>query len=249
MLEDESNQKVLAYGMFFMGFVIFFELLRFNMYKYFKDMFTLSISLIPIGTLIFVFSMVYSYCIKILERYYDKAEQELLEKLAYMDVLTNTFNRNKCERIMEEMEKNRKCGYLINFDLNGLKFVNDNFGHEQGDILLKNFSEILRKTFRERGIVGRMGGDEFIGVVYETEEEKVVNILGELNKNIEVFNQRTPTRNDLDKNVGLVWSVSYGYAYYGGGKHEKIRECYKKADENMYEFKKEIKKRQGISYR
>ena len=238
--QNESKQRVLAYGMFFMGFVIFFELLRFNMYKYFKEFFAFSISLIPVGTLIFVFSMIYSYCIKILESYYDRAEQELLEKLAYMDVLTNIYNRNKCERILDEMEKSKEHGYLINFDLNGLKFVNDNFGHEQGDILLKNFSEILRKTFCDRGIVGRMGGDEFIGVVYETEEEKVVGILKDLDKNIALWNQ-----SHEDEKV----SVSYGYAYYGGGKHEKIRESYKKADENMYEFKKEIKKREGIPYR
>ena len=237
---NETNQKILAYGMFFMGFVILLELVRFNMYKYFKDFFSIKISLVPIGTLIFVFSMVYSYCIKTLERYYDKAEQELLEKLAYMDVLTNTYNRNKCERILEEMEEKRESGYLINFDLNGLKFINDNYGHDQGDILLKNFSSILRSTFQGRGVVGRMGGDEFLGVVYETQEEKVVGILMDLDRNIALWNH-----SHGEEKV----SVSYGYAYYSGGKHEKICDIYKKADENMYEFKKEFKKREGIPSR
>ena len=62
---------------------------------------------------------------------------------------------------------------------------------------------------------------------------------------------------DLDRNIAM-WnqshaeekvSVSYGYAFYAGEKHEKIRESYKKADENMYEFKKEIKAREGIPSR
>ena len=238
--QNEPKQKVLAYGMFFMGFVILFELVRFNMYKYFKDFFAFNISLVPIGMLIFVFSMIYSYCIKILERYYDKAEQELLEKLAYMDMLTNTYNRNKCERIMEEMEAKKESGYLINFDLNGLKFVNDNFGHDQGDILLKNFSKILRNTFQGRGVVGRMGGDEFLGVIYGKEEEKVIGTLMDLDRNIAMWNQ-----SHAEEKI----SVSYGYAFYAGEKHEKIRESYKKADENMYEFKKEIKQREGIPFR
>lgn len=238
--QNEPKQKVLAYGMFFMGFVILFEVVRFNMYKYFNDIFSLNISLVPIGTLIFVFSMIYSYCIKILERYCDWAEQELLEKLAYMDMLTNTYNRNKCEKILEEMEEKRMSGYLINFDLNGLKFINDNFGHDQGDILLKNFSKLLRNTFQGRGVVGRMGGDEFLGVIYEDREEKVVGILMDLDRNIALWNH-----SHTEEQV----SVSYGYAYYAGGKHEKIREVYKKADEKMYEFKREIKVREGIRSR
>ena len=237
---NEPNQKALAYGMFFKGFVILFEMVRFNMYKYFNGIFSLSVSLVPIGTLIFVFSMVYSYCIKILERYYDRAEQELLEKLAYMDVLTNTYNRNKCEKILEDMEEKKETGYLVNFDLNGLKFINDNFGHDQGDILLKKFSQILRSTFQGRGVVGRMGGDEFLGVIYGDEEDKVVGILMDLDRNIAMWNH-----SHTEQKV----SVSYGYAYYSGGKHERIREVYKKADENMYEFKKEVKAREGIPSR
>lgn len=236
----QSNQRVLAYGMFFMGFVVFFELICFNLYKYFNGFFSMRISFMPIGTLIFVSSMIYSYCIKIIEIYYDRAEQEVLEKLAYMDVLTNTYNRNKCEKIMEDMEKKRKPGYLINFDLNGLKYVNDNFGHTQGDILLKNFSEILRKTFQERGVTGRMGGDEFLVVMYEGGEDKVINALKDLERNIASWNKNHP-----DDKV----SVSYGYAYYNGEKHVKLRKVYEQADAQMYEFKKEIKKREGIPSR
>lgn len=236
----ESKQKVLAYGMFFMGFVVLLELVRFNLYKYFNGIFSISISLMPIGTLIFVSSMIYSYCIKIIESYYDRAEQEVLEKLAYMDVLTNTYNRNKCEKIMDEMEKKRQPGYLINFDLNGLKYVNDNFGHTQGDILLKNFSEILRNTFRDRGVTGRMGGDEFLVVMYEDDENKVRSFLADLDRNIVLWNKAHP-----DDKV----SVSYGYAYYNGEKHIKLRNIYEQADAKMYEFKKEIKKREGIPSR
>lgn len=236
----ESNQKVLAYGMFFMGFVVLLELVRFNLYKYFNGFFSINFSLMPIGTLIFVSSMIYSYCIKIIEIYYDRAEQEVLEKLAYMDVLTNTFNRNKCEKIMEEMEEKKQPGYLINFDLNGLKYVNDNFGHTQGDILLKNFSEILRNTFQGRGMAGRMGGDEFLVVMYEDDENKIISVLKDLDRNIASWNRVHP-----DDKV----SVSYGYAYYNGEKHVQLHNVYEQADAQMYEFKKEIKKREGIPSR
>lgn len=238
--QHASNQRVLAYGMIFMGFVVLLELVRFNLYKYVNGFFSINISLMPIGTLIFVSSMIYSYCIKIIESYYDRAEQEVLEKLAYMDVLTNTYNRNKCEKILEDMEEKRKPGYLINFDLNGLKYVNDNFGHTQGDILLKHFSEILRSTFQGRGMVGRMGGDEFLAVMYEPEEDKVIDALTDLDRNIALWNRLHP-----DDKI----SVSYGYAFYNGEKHVKLRKIYEQADVQMYEFKKQFKKQKGIPSR
>ena len=236
--QNASNLKVLAHGMFFMGFVILLELIRFNLYKYFNGVFSINVSLMPIGTLIFVFFMIYSYFIKIIERYYDRAEQEVLEKLAYMDVLTNTYNRNKCEKIMDDMEKKRQPGYLINFDLNGLKYVNDNFGHNEGDVLLKNFSKILRDTFQDIGEVGRMGGDEFLAVLYEVGEDKVTAALTNLERNIAIWNREHKMNNKV--------SVSYGYAFYSGDKHVKLRKIYEEADARMYDYKKKAKEREGI---
>ena len=90
-----------------------------------------------------------------------------LEKLANTDDLTNTFNRSYFDRSLEGMiEKANKYSevpfsiFLI--DVNGLKRVNDVFGHQDGDALIIKVAEVLTKVSRETDIVARLGGDEFI---------------------------------------------------------------------------------------
>ena len=231
--KNEGGTRVLIYGMIFMVFVGLFEMLRFNMHKYLNEILSKRFSLMPIGTLIFVGSMVYSYCIRILKSYQDKAEQELIEKMAYTDMLTNTYNRNKCEKILEQMEEKRTSGYLVSMDLNGLKQVNDTYGHSRGDEMLVNFSKILNETFdKEYCAVGRMGGDEFVVIIFGDEEHKVVSILKKLNENILHWNK---------KQDGDTLSVAYGYAFYDGAKNSSVQHVYEKADQKMYESKREIK--------
>lgn len=233
--ESGTRQRILVYGMSFLAFVVMLELLRFNLYKYFNNIMPGDTSLMPIGTLIFVLAMVYSYCIRTVESYYDKAEKQVLEKLAYMDTLTNTYNRNKCEALLEEMETEKRRGYLLNFDLNGLKVVNDTKGHTYGDAMLKAFAKILCDTFQNIGIAGRMGGDEFLVVMYDTTEDKVTEALQNMEKNIAGWN-----RVHKDNQV----SVSYGYAAYEPEQEEPIRRVYEQADAQMYACKQEIKRRQ-----
>ena len=232
-LRKEKSIKILVYGMSFMVIVSLFEVIRFNLYKYMNQIVSERFSLMPIGALIFAGSMMYYYCVRVLRRYQDKAEQKIIEKMAYTDMLTNTYNRNKCERILEEMEQKRTPGYLVSLDLNELKQINDNYGHSRGDDLIVNFSTILRETFESyECAVGRMGGDEFLIVMYHTKEHQVASALEKLNKNISCWNK---------KNKGDALSVAYGYAYYDGGKKSSVQAVYEEADQEMYRSKREIK--------
>lgn len=236
--DQEHNQIILVYGMLFVGVTVVLELVRYNLFKYLNNVFAIQISFIPFGTLIFVSTMVYSYCVKMMGSYYDKAEKEVLEKLAYMDTLTNTYNRNKCENILKEMEDEKRQGYLLNFDLNGLKQVNDTEGHARGDAMIKAFAKLLREIFDDKGISGRMGGDEFIVVMYDSTEEQVKKSLQGLEKRISRWNKE-----HKDNQV----SVSYGYAMYNPNETQQIRKVYELADAEMYAFKREIKRRQEES--
>lgn len=235
--KKENEIKILVYGMSFMVIVSLFELIRFNLYKYVNEIVSERFSLMPIGALIFAGSMVYSYCMRILKRYQDKAEQEIIEKMAYTDMLTNTYNRNKCEKIWEDMERKHIPAYIVCLDLNGLKQINDTYGHSRGDDLIVNFSKILHETFDKYDCaIGRMGGDEFVIVMYDTKEQDIVSVLEELSKNIHTWN---------GKQNGDLLSVAYGYAYYDGDKASGVQAVYSQADQEMYELKRKMKRQMG----
>lgn len=94
-----------------------------------------------------------------------QAANDEIRRLALNDELTGLYNRRGFMSVVEpELDQARASGspgLIIYMDLNGLKPVNDTFGHEAGDALLKNFGAVLRGCFREADVLARMGGDEF----------------------------------------------------------------------------------------
>lgn len=91
-----------------------------------------------------------------------RMEKEL-ERLSYRDSLTGLYNRNFFERKgQEQLDKAVFPVTVIMSDCNYLKRVNDSYGHEYGDLMLKRVGRILRQNLAEQNIVIRMGGDEFL---------------------------------------------------------------------------------------
>lgn len=225
----KANQKVMAYGMVFMGIVIGLELLRYVASKYGGVNHWVEISLVPLGSFVFVVSMAYGYLMEFFKSYYSRTEQKILEKMAYTDLLTNVYNRNYCEKIMDEMETERQPGFLVVLDLNELKYVNDNLGHQAGDELLVSFTQILQEVFPE-DCISRMGGDEFAVILSDKTEDTVKFHLQQLDKSIEKKNKQ-----------GSRLSAAYGYAYYDGQEETVIRKVYREADAKMYACKKLMK--------
>ena len=86
--------------------------------------------------------------------------QEKIQYLADFDTLTNTYNRNYFERFIETQLPNSY--HLLIFDVDGLKLVNDAFGHMEGDRIIKKLASILKSTFDDALFVSRIGGDEFV---------------------------------------------------------------------------------------
>lgn len=87
------------------------------------------------------------------------------EALADRDTLTPTFNRRaflrELHRTMSEVERYRTPAAVLYVDLDGLKTLNDGFGHAAGDAALKHIGRLLAESVRESDVVGRLGGDEF----------------------------------------------------------------------------------------
>lgn len=91
-----------------------------------------------------------------------KRQNRLLEQLSIYDPLTGTFNRRAFDHAAKTYCSRGKKSVLIFFDIDFFKKVNDRFGHDVGDKLLKAFAGVLKNSFEDKGIVARFGGDEFV---------------------------------------------------------------------------------------
>ncbi|EPY2283376.1 HD domain-containing phosphohydrolase [Clostridium sporogenes] len=165
----------------------------------------------------------HSLCRDIRER---KEMENKLEYLSYHDQLTGLYNRRFFEKELKrlDVEKNLPLT-IVMADVNGLKLVNDSFGHAAGDELLEKVAEVIKKGCRSNDIIARLGGDEFVILLPKTDIYETEQIV----KNINAL--------ALKETVSAVnISISFGY---GTKKKEgeKIEEILKKAEDYMYKKK------------
>ena len=154
------------------------------------------------------------------------------EKIRYMshhDFLTELYNRTYFEEWYKEFSfaDNYPVGIILS-DLNNLKLINDAFGHETGDTILKAFSCILKNTLGERkGMVARIGGDEFVVIIPKTNENKISRLANKL--------KYEAKRSELPEK-GIQISVAVGYAVQNSPE-ENMDSVFRRADERMYKDK------------
>ncbi len=154
-----------------------------------------------------------------------KKEAYELEKdiVCYRDKLTGLYNRDFFEEELERLDSHRQLPItVIMGDLNGLKLVNDAFGHAMGDKALKKAAEIMKRVFRKEDIISRVGGDEFVVLLPKTSTKTALNILERIRQEC------------IENPLGFIQiSISFGLATKQNEK-EKIFDVYKKAENNMY---------------
>jgi diguanylate cyclase (GGDEF)-like protein/PAS domain S-box-containing protein len=115
-----------------------------------------------------------------------KKAEEKIWYLSFHDKLTGLYNRAYFEEELKRLNTQRQLPITIIFcDVNGLKQMNDNFGYEKGDKLLRKVADILKTCFRSEDIVVRWGGDEFIIVLPLTESETADMIIERIHKKCE----------------------------------------------------------------
>ncbi|MCT4585546.1 MAG: GGDEF domain-containing protein [Peptostreptococcaceae bacterium] len=158
-----------------------------------------------------------------------------IKKLIKLDSLTNTLNRNS---IIEEIEKSlnqaklnaNKNLALLFLDLNKFKELNLKYGHNQGDLILKNISQKILSTLNSNELIGRMGGDEFVIIKRNYKNIEDVNItckkiLDIINKDIKKEN----TNSNISANIGISIYKLDGHT---------CDDLIKAADKAMYESRK-----------
>ncbi|HHT24113.1 MAG TPA: GGDEF domain-containing protein [Clostridiaceae bacterium] len=154
-----------------------------------------------------------------------------LSSKAYTDALTGAKSRTFFdENINRLFETEEECTFIF-IDIDRLKYVNDTYGHEEGDNYIKHVVERIKSRFRTTDILFRLGGDEF-GLFLDGCRESIA--LGLIDA----------AREDLinDKTRGYECSFSYGTVHKEKGEVTDVDALINKSDERMYRFKKEQRK-------
>lgn len=128
----------------------------------------------------------------------------------YIDQLTGVYNRNYLNVAIHKMNKSKYSAISIIFaDIDGLKFVNDGFGHDYGDKLIMEVSSILKDSTRKSDIIVRYGGDEFIIFLPNTDVSELNHVTKRINDSINYFNntnQLNPMRISLSIGSCTIYS-------------------------------------------
>ena len=165
--------------------------------------------------------------------HYAKMNRELKNKI-YLDEATGLPNKNRCEEILTlEVEQNTA---LCVFDLNNLRIINNQQGHERGDLYISSFAKCLRKSIDENQFVGRYGGDEFIAFFKDVTKEDVKRNLENIKK-------------ECAKCSEIPLSYAAGYAYSNDFSGFTMRELFCQADKNMYIDKNQAKIKEATEKR
>ena len=163
-----------------------------------------------------------------------KRMEERLRVFSFSDELTGLYNRRGFFALVEQqlkLSKRLKKGiFMLYADLDRLKAINDTWGHQEGDRALIDIANILKATFRESDIVGRIGGDEFAVIPLVPAGNQITRITDRLQKNIDDLNAKGKRRYTL--------SISFGLSYYDPENPSSMDELLARADRMMYEQKK-----------
>jgi diguanylate cyclase (GGDEF)-like protein len=159
--------------------------------------------------------------------------QAELGNLALTDELTGLYNRRGFMAVAErQMRLGRRTGrgmLLFMMDVNGLKSINDSFGHLEGDCALKRTSAVLEETFRDSDVVARLGGDEFAVLAIEAAGHSEPTIKARLFERLKSISAEQ-SRYEI--------SLSVGVARFDPRNVTSIGELIVKADQAMYEQKR-----------
>lgn len=155
-----------------------------------------------------------------------KELEKSLEFLSYNDQLTGLRNRRFYEEELKRLDvKENYPLTIILGDANGLKLINDSFGHEAGDEFIRRLAQIIKKGCQCEDIVARVGGDEFIVLLPKTDNYKAEQVIKNINNLIQ---------NEKVQNIEL--SISFGYETKKN-ENEDIQEIFRKAEDCMYKRK------------
>jgi len=165
-------------------------------------------------------------------------QAEVFRRLAMFDPLTGLYNRRFAEqRLKAEIARSERRGHaliVVLVDLNDFKEINDKYGHQAGDLVLKEFAKRLSNSTRGSDVAARWGGDEFMMLLVDCEVEQLSRVLVRLEGFEVQVNRKT-----------LPVSVAAGWKAYEPG--DRVEELIEAADRRLYYNKEIVKKRESAA--
>jgi diguanylate cyclase (GGDEF)-like protein len=156
-------------------------------------------------------------------------ERERISKIAITDPLTEIYNRKKftdeLERELQRSLRYRQKLSLIIFDIDHFKEVNDTYGHQVGDTVLQELTQLVREHIRKSDLFARYGGEEFVVLLPESDLQGACVLAEKLREEIEAF--------DFSHVAGI--TCSFGVSQYG--EEEDSENFIRRADEALYRAK------------
>lgn len=148
------------------------------------------------------------------------------------DDLTGVYTRNAIQKYVESIIKQKPIAVMM-IDVNEFKLINDTFGHTYGDDTLRNIADVLLQVVNNRGVVGRMGGDEFIVVIDDFKDrQEIINMAKRINDSIHLTYVVNQEKHTLSCSIGIACSDDINNSF---------KRLYRQADENLYNMKKRVK--------
>lgn len=159
-----------------------------------------------------------------------KEREERINYLTYYDAMTGVYNRRYYNNTIDEMdcEDSLPLSVIVG-DINGLKLINDAFGHEYGDQLIIRTADLLKESIRSTDVLARTGGDEFVIMLPNTPMDIASRIVKRIGQEGEVINE-------LNRDSPVKISISLGYATRDS-MEEDLSETIKLAEDHMYKNK------------
>ena len=164
----------------------------------------------------------------------EKKLENDLRHMAITDELTGIFNRRGFFALAKQQlkiaKREKKKVAILYADIDDFKYINDHYGHKEGDNALIETSNLLKESFRESDIIARIGGDEFVIMITETPETTIEMLTSRLKATIDAFNIHSGKPYQL--------SLSIGMSRYDPELPCSFDDFISKADKMMYQQKK-----------
>ena len=163
------------------------------------------------------------------------AQNRILQSKVYLDEATGLPNKNKCEEILNasDLLSAQDAVAICVFDLNNLRNINNNLGHDKGDEYIRSFAVQLRIAVADEYFVGRDGGDEFIAVLKNVTRMQVEECLRDIREQAAKYSKEYPE---------MPISYAVGYAMSQDFEQSTMRELFRYADKIVPKWKRPQKK-------
>ncbi len=154
-----------------------------------------------------------------------KKAEVALEFRSTHDILTGLFNRQYFEHEIDKLQESRKLPVsIVVMDMNGLKEINDTQGHAAGDEQLRISAQVIRNAFRPEDMMARIGGDEFVILLPETNASNTLKVIERIQHVIQEYNHQNPHENPLSFAIGFSTNEAT----------MNLRDVLRNADHDMY---------------